>query len=451
MTEYLSPPLEPSPYALLKTFVESMENGISGWLPNEASLDYRVGSAVSFLAAQLIQAAADGATDVYRTFGAKVDGIPPHEATAATGNATLVMVDTTGYTIPAGTIVTWLDGNGNRQSFSTLNEVVIAPGAKEATSIVMVAVEPGAEGNGIVGKASELAEPLAFVAEVVMTTVTNGGNEAETDEAYLARLVSEHQLRSPKPITVKDFNLWLLSQTEVGRVTTIAGFNPAGTFSATLSLTSGSNTISGLSEAQTAKLAVGTAVSGTGIPLGTKVIEVKATSIVLSEKATETKANSITFTEVKEEPGYVASWVGKANGEELSAEKRTSLEAALKEELLTGVIAKVLNPSYATINVAVTLFAWPGQNKTAVKEQVEAAIKAYLSPEKWGAPPTGNTSVWNNDPKVRLVNVEHAILGVVGTHYVSSLTLNAKAEDVLMTGVVALPKLGTLSVTVETG
>lgn len=451
MTDYLSPPLEPSPYALLKTFVEGMEAGVNGWLPNEASLDYRVGSAVSFLAAQLIQAASDGATDVYRTFGAKVDGLLPHEATQATGLTKWVMTDTAGYTIPAGTIVTWLDGNGNRQSFQTLTEIVVAPASKEATAVTVVAVEPGEAGNGIVGKATELAEPLAFVAEVVMESATNNGTEAESDEAYLSRLVAEHQLRSPKPITAKDFNLWLLSQAEVGRVTTIAGFNPAGTLIATLSLTSGSNEITGMTEAQTSKLVVGTSVSGTGIPVGTKVIEVKPTSIKLSEKATETKANSITFTEVKGEPGYVASWVGKANGEELTSEKRGALEKALEEELLIGVIAKVLNPSYTTINVAVTVFAWSGQNKTAVKEQVEAAIKAYLSPEKWGAPPTGDTSVWNNDPKVRLVNVEHAILGVVGTHYVSSLTLNTKAEDVLMTGVVAMPKLGTLSVTVETG
>lgn len=451
MTDYLAPPLELDPGTILQQFNEAMEVAFPGWTPAAGNLDARIGGALSQIAAQLNEAASDGATNVFRYFGANIANIAPHESTLASGTATWVATDTTGHTIPAGTVAVWVDGGGNRWGFETLAEAVIAPGSKEVTNVSMRAVLAGEGANNLVGAAVELVSPLAFVSSVSLTAPTNGGAEAESDAAYLSRLVEEVKILSPKPIVAKDFSALLTAQTGVGRATTIGGYNPTGTIKDKAKLTNASNELTGLKAATTEVLTVGTEVTGIGIPASTFIIEVKATSVLLSNKATETKENELTFTGTIKNGGYVSSWVGNAKGEALEATPMKELEALIQAECLAGVIFKVLAPKYTTINVAVTLSAYPGQSAASIKEAVEAAIKSYLSPENWGQPPTGQNKEWNNDPKVRMVNVEHAILQVIGTHFVSALTLNAEALDITMAGVVALPKLGTLAVTVNIG
>lgn len=451
MTDYLQPPLEANPLTSLQQFNEYMEAAFPGWTPAPGNLDARIGGAGSQMAAQLREAASDGATNFFRFFGANIAGLPPHEATAASGITTWVLTDTLGHTIPTGTIAIWTDGLGNRWGFETLEPVVVAVASKEATGVAVRAVQTGAGGNGLSGAAAELGSPLAFVASVSLPSPTNGGTEAESDAAYLSRLVEENKILTPKPITPKDFNILLTSKPGVGRCTTIGGFNPTGTVVHTGTTTSTSKEITGLTTPVTEQLAVGTEVSGVGITAGALITEVGVGTIKISIAATATGTPSLTFTGILKVGGYVASWLGTAAGEALGSILLKELEAEVQAECLAGVVFKALSPTYTTINVAATVFAWPGQNAAVIKEAVEAAIRAFLSPERWGQPPTGQGKEWNNDPKVRLVNAEHAILQIIGTHYVSSLELNAAALDVTMAGVVALPKLGTLAVTVNIG
>jgi uncharacterized phage protein gp47/JayE len=447
--EYLSPPLEANPSSLLALFHEAMELAIPGWSPAPGNLDERIAGAQSLIDAQLMEAASDGATNVFRFFGANIAGIPPNEATFATGVTTWVATDTLGYTIPSGTVAVWVDGTGNRQGFETLEAAVIAPGAKEVAGVAIRALNAGTSGNSLTGAAAELATPLSFVSSATLTSPTNGGLEAESDQAYLTRLVEELKTLSPKAIVPNDFNIILTGKAGVGRATTIRGYNPAGTLKAKAKLTNASAELTGLTSAQTEQIAVGTGVTGTGIPASTFVISVGTTTLILSNKATETKENELTFTGTLRNGGFVTSWVGNENGEALSSGVMAALEAELQEQTLAGVEYCVKAPTTTTVNVEVTVAAWPGQSAATIKAAVEAAITNYLSPARWGQPPTGQTKEWNNDPKVRLTSVYKAILDVVGTHFVSALTLNGAAEDVSMTGVVALPKLGTLSVTVN--
>jgi hypothetical protein len=147
----------------------------------------------------------------------------------------------------------------------------------------------------------------------------------------------------------------------------------------------------------------------------------------------------------------LTSWVGTSAGTALTAEQEAVLLAEVEGEVLAGVVPHIQPPTFTALTAEATVFAWPGQNAATIKAAVEAAIKSYLSGERWGQPPTGQTKEWNNDPKVRLVNVEHAILQVIGTHYVAELKINGGTSDVTMTGVVALPELTTLTVNVNIG
>jgi hypothetical protein len=449
--EYLQPPLEQNPSALLQTFNEAMEVAFPGWTPASGNLDARMAAAGAQIGAQLMEAAGDGATNYFRYFGANIVGLPPHEAKFANGTTTWVITDALGHTIPAGTVAVFLDGLGNRWGFETLEAAVVAPGSKEVTGVSVRSVLPGAGANGISGVAVEISgNPPTFVASITLVSPTSEGAEAESDGAYLSRLVEENSTLSPTPITPRDFNIILTNKSNVGRAFTLRGFNPTGTVVHSGGIAV-SKEITGLTTVVTEQLVVGSAVTGTGIPASTFVTEVGAGTVKLNNATTKTETTSCTFTGVLKSAGYTASWVGSPTSEALSAEAMAQLETEIQEQCLAGVTFKVLAPTFTTINVAATVFAWPGQIAASIKEAIETAIKTYLSPERWGQPPTGQSKEWNNDPRVRIVNAEHAILQVIGTHYVASLELNAGTTDITMTGVVALPKLGTLTVNVNIG
>lgn len=448
--EYLSPPLEQNPSALLQTFNEAMETAFPGWTPAPASLAARLAGAGSQTSAQLMEAASDGATNLFRYFGANIAGLLPHEGLAASGTATWTLTDTLGHSIPVGTVAVWLDGFGNRWGLETLAEVTVAPGAKEAVGVSMRATAIGTGSNGLSGNAVELSSPLAFVASITLPSATNGGSEAEADSEYLNRLVAENTTLSPTPITPRDFNIILTSKTGVGRAYTLRGFNPAGTV-AHAGTTTGIAEITGLTTAVTEQLVPGTVVTGTAYGAGTYVTEVGAGTVKLNQVSIKSETATATFTGTIRNAGFCTSWVGNAAGEALSGGIMAELEAEIQEECLAGVTFKVLAATYTTVNIAATVVAWPGQNPALIKEAVETAIKTFMLPERWGQLPTGQTKEWGNESKVRIVNAEHAALQVVGTHYISSLTLNAGSVDVPLPGVVPMPKLGTLAVTVNIG
>lgn len=448
--EYLQPPLEQNPSALLQTFNEAMEVAFPGWAPSSPSLSARLGGAGAQVAAQVMEAASDGATSLFRYFGANIAGLLPHEGLAASGSAIWVLTDTLGHTIPIGTVAVWIDSFGNRWGLETLAETIVAPGAKEVVGVSMRATAIGTGSNGLSGAAVELSSPLAFVASITLSAATNGGSEAEADSTYLNRLVEENTTLSPTPITPRDFNIILTSKAGVGRACTIRGLNPTGTV-AHAGTTTGTAEITGLTTAVTEQLMPGTTVTGAAYGAGTFVTEVGAGTVKLNQVSIKSETATATFTGTIKNPGFCASYVGNPAGEPLTSGVMAELELEIQEQCLAGVTYKVLAPTYTTVNVATTVFAWPGQSAAAIKEAVESAIKTFMSDEHWGQLPTGQTKEWGNDPKVRIVNTEHAVLQIVGTHYISALTLNAGSVDVALPGVVPMPKLGTLAVTVNIG
>jgi len=447
--EYLSPPFILSPATLLAGFVLNMQTAFPGWAAAEGALDYRIGGAVSEIGAQLNEAAADGATNIFRFFGANIANIPPVEEAFASGLTTWTATDSLGHVIPSGTVGVWLDGGGARRAFETTEAATIAATATMVSGVPVRALEPGTAANGITGSIVELASPLAYISGVTLASATNGGTEAETDAAYLTRVTEELALQSPKPITSTDFSRLLLTKTGVGRAFSKAGYNPTGTYVATGTLNS-TTAVTGLPS--TATIIVGTAVTGPGIPASTYVTAiVSGTAVTLNNAATESKANSLTFTGTVGNAGYVASWVGNAAGVGLSSGERAALQAEIAKQLLVGVSYNVLAPTESTINVEAKVYAWPGTTMAAMKAAIEEAITTFLNPAYWGQPPGRATQEWNNDPVVRIVNAEASILRVSGVHYVAELKLNGGTSDVTMTGVVALPKLGTLTLEVKEG
>jgi len=453
MPEYLQPPVEANPSALLIQYNEYMEAAFPGWTPSPGQLDARIGGAVSQIAAQVAQAAGDGATNFFRFFGANVVNLPPREAAYSTGVATFTATDALGHTIPAGTTAIWLDGLGNRWGFEATEAAIILVGNTSVVGVPMRACIVGPGADNLSGAAVEVATtpPLAFVSAVTMASPTNGGAEAESDNAYLNRLVEEGKTLTPAPIVPADFNVLLTAHSNVGRATTLRGFNPTATTTHAGTTATTVKEITGLTTAITEQLVVGSAVSGGNLAAGTVVTSVGSGVVGISILPTKAETATCTFTGLLKSAGYVASYVGSPTGTVLTAPEMALLETELEEQTLSGVVAKVLAPTVTAVNVAATVYAWPGQNIETIKVSVEAAIAAYFNPENWGRPPTGQSKEWNNDPVARIVNCEHAILQIVGTHYVASLTFDGGTENVVLPGVVALPKLGTIAVTINLG
>jgi len=450
-TEYLAPPLEADPQALFEQFSEILEAYFPGWSPTSGNLDVRIGGAEAIIASQLYEAAAEGATDVYRFFGANIAGIPPHEATFATARCTFLLTDELGHEIPQSTIIVWTNGLGQRVSFETVEPVKVESGQKEAVGVVLRAVLPGTEGNNLNGLASELVRPLAWVSSIVMIGESSDGEEAEEDGEYLTRLKGEIELFSAKPIVPKDFNKVLTLGKLVGRATTVGGFSPTNTVAHAGKLKKTQHEVTELPTGVTELLTIGTKVTGTHIKANTVVLEVKAEAVLISTEPEAEENVTVTFTGLILQPGWVTSWVGSSTGTALTTEQEASEEARVQAMCLAGVNFRVLRPTFNKLKVKIVVYAWPEVSNAQVKEGVEAQIRRYLSGENWGAPPTGQTKEWNNDPHVRLVNVEHVALQTVGAHYISEIKLNGNVSDVLMIGYVPLPEIETLEVEVKTG
>lgn len=87
-------------------------------------------------------------------------------------------------TIPAGSRITgdW------KVFFETLSETTIPAGDTDVT-VEMTCTEAGVQGNGFAaGELSIMADPVPFIADVINTTVSTGGMDAESDESLAERI-----------------------------------------------------------------------------------------------------------------------------------------------------------------------------------------------------------------------------------------------------------------------
>jgi len=138
-------------------------------------------------------------------------------------------VNNAGYTIPAGTVVAYRVAGDTLVAFAVVDAVTVPPGATATlpSEVVLRALDPGADANGLAIGAVEQIDALAGVASIASTAVTAGGIDAETDEDYLDRLVEELRLSSPRPILPGDFAILAKRIAGVHRAVAIDGYNPA--------------------------------------------------------------------------------------------------------------------------------------------------------------------------------------------------------------------------------
>lgn len=215
---------ELTPEDLAQDAYDVIQGQFPEWTPSEAEYEAWLIEAVSQIVSVLMQVAADVPASIFRYFGSLV-GIVPDEATSAVVDATFVMQDTDGYTIPAGTPVGINAAGDTVAGFTTVSDGVVPPGEDEIR-LQLRAVEAGGASSGLGALGIERADSLAFVFSITLDGLTQGGRDAETDEAFLNRLSTQLRLMAPRPLEPEEFAQFARTVAGVYRVLALNTYDP---------------------------------------------------------------------------------------------------------------------------------------------------------------------------------------------------------------------------------
>lgn len=448
--------------------VELVEaSGVTGYELAEADLETILIDVLSSMAITAAQIAAVVPAAIFRAFGTQLVKLPFNEGAAATATTEWkISPEAVIRHIPAGTTI---EAGGLGFEVETETEV---PASASSVKPQVVAVERGAEYNGVTGVAQQ-TNPIDWVTEVQIIGETSNGENEESDEAYLERLASSLALQAPRPITAGNFAAFLLDAptavagVKVGRATSIDGYN-GETHEPEALVTSGSAKLKEVTSYT--GVTVGTEVVGTGIPKGTTVTsvssgEITAKELTMSAAATSSPAKGkVKMVGSYENGRYVTTFVTNSKGEALSGTAMGKLEAYLGEYREINFRAKVQAPTFNKVYLKVAVKVLPEYTAETVKGSVETALKGFLSPEKWGNP-SGTAGTWLNYSNgvklygtIRYNQIVGAIEGVPGVAYVLAgasglevgLEEGAKGTaDLSMVGAAPLPEVAHLEVAVS--
>lgn len=388
MPDYITVPIIVDPEQLALVAYQTFQAAFPQWQPDAGAPETVLIEANAPQAAVAATLASGAPDSIFRFYGSLV-GILPIDASSATVQSTWTMIDTAGYSIPAGAQVGIRTAGDQLVPFTVLTSVTVAPGSSSTASgaVTLVAVTPGAAGSGLgsIGGPLELIDVLDYVSGITQTAISTGGVDAEDDTTYMSRLRTELQLLTPRPIIPSDFAALALNTAGVARALALDGYNPADG-------TSGNERM-------------------------------------------------------------VAVAVQDATGAAASSAVKASLDATLQAQREVNFVVNVIDPTFTVVDVAYTAIAAAGYSTSDVQTRATAAAAAFLSPATWGMPLTGDTRGWTETTTVRLFDLAAAIKNTEGVEHLTALTIGPSggplvASDFTLTGPAALPTVGTVTGTV---
>jgi hypothetical protein len=386
MARYILLPLPEEAGDLAELAFDHLRESIPDWEPSEGNLETILLEAFAQVVADLHASLTGVPAEIFRYFGRTLAGVPPHDATLATGTVTFTRpgagAELAGeYVVPADTVIAGAAPDGELVSFRTVADAPIPAGAASIAGVPVEALDEGTGGNGVVG-VGELVDPLDL--EVDFAALTTGGQDREPDDAYLDRLADELRLMAPRPILAGDFATLARRVDGVARCLALDGLNPTVT------------------------------------------------------PATTGNERMVTVAPVDDD------------GNPVSAATRAAVQAYLDALREVNFVVHVIEPTYTTVAVNFTATAWPGWDPVAVQAAAIAAVQDYLSPAHWGQAPGGDVREWlPNETTVSHYEVAEALNRVDGLRRVTALTLNGQANaEIALTGYAPLPRAGAITGTV---
>jgi hypothetical protein len=226
-SSYIPVPVETTPVDLAAEAFDYLQIKVPGWDPANGNLESWMIEALALIAGELRALTALVPDAIFGYYGATILGLPPYPAVPAVAVTTWTAVDTVGYTVPSGTVIAVTPpASSNGFGFYLPTDLIIPPGTTVVHGVECHALEAGVAGSGLTGTVAVI-DSLVFIQSVTLDQPTSGGQDAETTDAYLARLSALLTLLSPRPILPQDFAV--LAQREVAgvaRAVAIDLYNP---------------------------------------------------------------------------------------------------------------------------------------------------------------------------------------------------------------------------------
>lgn len=444
---YISLPVTVDPNALIRDAFAAIQAQIPGWTPREGHLEVAVIEEAAQMMAETAGVAAQVPIAIFAYFGSLV-GVLPEQGAAATVPVQFTMTGTSGYTIPAGTLLLLTASDSSQVLFAVQTTITIPAGSATGAG-TLVCQNVGTFPNGIAAGTCQLVASNASVSTVATTAAVSGGVDPETTDAYLSRLSAELQLLAPRPILPSDFAELATNVTGVYRALAINLLNAGRTFTDG-SVVSGSAVLTSPADAAFTAADVGKTVTATGVPSGTTVQSYQsATSVTMSANATATGSGlTVTLGDLTNQERCVTVCGVDSSGDALSSTVQASLLSYLQSLREVNFIVQVVSPTYTAVDVAAQVVAMSGMDPATVAAAATANVKSFLNPANWGGgaqvPPT-----WESDATVvRYLDVAQVLRSTYGVAYVTSgFTIGVHGgtmgtSDVTLPGDAPLPTAG---------
>lgn len=454
---YISFPITTDSDGLMAAQLDFIAQQLPGWVSRDGHLEVVLLQSFAAMCAQTATVAAQVPLAVFNYLGTKLLNLPVQAGASATAPSTWVMVDSAGYTIPAGTVVGYQPTGDQLILFTTQSAVTVPPGSSStaAGGVTLVAQTVGVAGNGLAAGPVTLVDSLAFVSSITSTAVTAGGVDPETQTAYLNRLSAELQLLTPRPILPKDFAALAPQTVGVGRALAIDGLNPGRVVTDGVT-TASSTTVTSASGAFTND-DVGRTVTGGTVPAGATISSVtNATTIVLSAAPTASATGvTLTFGKLTGQARAITLGVVDSLGAACTSTVKTNLKNALAAQREANFLVSIIDPTFTSIDVTYTIVLTAGASAATVQSAINTALTAYLSPANW-AGGTQTPPVWTAGiVTIRYLDLASLVHAVAGVDHINSLTFGVHGgslgtADVTLTGDAPLPQTGTLTPTILT-
>jgi hypothetical protein len=221
-------PYDRSPADVIARALLDATTKLPGWTPREGNTEVVLIEALALEVAELIYAInrvpSAVTMQLLSLFGVlRDDGTPP------VATVTFTVLDASGYTIPAGTIVR-VDAGGETGylTFTLDTDLNIAAGLTSGTGAV-TGTRSTAEANGVpAGTTVELVSSVYFVEAAVLATPVADGVDPEDDLAWLDRGVNRLSRLVTTLVLPEHFTAAALEEADVVRATTLDNYDGVG-------------------------------------------------------------------------------------------------------------------------------------------------------------------------------------------------------------------------------
>lgn len=391
---YVPPELNTDGTAQAAGILQALEDLVPGWEPQEGSIETQIAEALGITAATMAQFLIDETAEAYAGFAERVLGIARVPAAAPGGPSTWTVRDDAGYLIPAGSFATFASPlTGQPVAFETIDDTNVTVGETSVADVELLALEPGPDGNGAIGPADEF-EPLPFVTGVELTALAAGGEDEETDDAFLDRVTDRTRRLQAIPVTASDYAAFALDVPGVDRAAALNLLDPGPH----------------------------------PTPIGTDPY------VLLDEL------------------GHVTVFAIDIEGNLVDATTRAAILAYLSgEDRPIGVTPHVASATLTNLAVVATIRIDPGADPDSTVSSAAGAVQTYFDRAQWRRV-TSEPGLWAIprtvlDRPVRAFDVAHAIETVAGVSSTVTCTVNGAAA-VTLAGWAPLPNLTSASVSI---